>query len=253
MLETPSTQIQHPEQPNHTTQTQGTEPVTPITCIICHASYTPSNLYQRFLQVSPIVLESAYMSICHYCFRCRRPACPECWDPIHHICGACVQDANLPFRTQVEPLDGILLPLLSPISESTQENTTTSQFICVKHGKFHNLATPSTTITSPEPPLIPQQQDPTPPQVQPDPYLESPPTLEDASPIETKPSKPHRSTIKKVEIALAAILLLALLAIAVLIVLAEYSVKVNTFIDHLLHIDIRAEIAYLLDRIQQHL
>src|SRR5579884_1834346 len=269
MLETPSTQLQHPEHTNHTTQNQGTEPVNPITCIICQASYTPSNLYQHFLQVSPIVLESAYMSMCHYCFRCRRPACPECWDPIHRICAACVQDANLPFRTQVEPLDGILLLPISPISpsETTHDNTASSLFICIKHGKFHTLTPPSTAIahaettppqstvkpskplpnTTQEPPpssqaqpssdiaeasLVPALEASSPPTLEPAHVLESPaievpeadPSV-DTFPIDTAPTKPHKSAIKKLELILTAILLLALLAIAIIIALAEYSIK----------------------------
>src|SRR5437764_13899567 len=151
MVETPSVQVQRPEWTNHTSQNATADAVAPVTCVICEASYAPSHVYKRFLQGSPVVLESAYMSMCHYCFRCRRPACPECWDAVHGICGACVQEANLPFRTQVKPLDGVLLPPVLPASptsqaEATQENPASSLFVCVKHGKFHPSESPSDDI-----------------------------------------------------------------------------------------------------------
>ena len=267
MVETPSMHLQRPEWMNHTSQE---EVVGPITCVICEASYAPSDLYQRFLQGSPVVLESAYMSMCHFCFRCRRPACPECWDAVHGICGACVQEAGLPFRTQVKPLDGILLPPVTPTSpaEAVQENTASSLFVCVKHGKFHTLAAPFNAISAAEPVTREStekpteavaniaQEPPTSSEAQPDPPIvgaELVPALENASALEAAPTKRRRSTMKKVEIVLTGIVLLALLAIAVMIALAEYSVKVDTFIDHLVHIDIRAEIAYLLHLIRQHL
>src|SRR5712691_6656122 len=60
-----------------------------IVCIICDALFAPS---PREQPTSAIALESAFLSVCHFCFRCRRPACPQCWDHVHAICGACVKE-----------------------------------------------------------------------------------------------------------------------------------------------------------------
>lgn len=271
MVETPSMHLQRPERTNHTSQDEVIGPITQITCVICEATYTPSDLYQRFLQVSSIVLESAYMSMCHFCFRCRRPACPECWDAVHGICGACVQEADLAFRTEVKPLDGTLFPPASKISptsqiEVIQENSASSLFVCVKHGKFHALEFPSddisnirhtetvtmeSTSTSPEQlPSISQVQEPAKSsEMEADSGIVRTGlalALEAAPVQETGTVKRGRSIIKKIEHVLTVIVLLAILAIAVMIGLAEYFPAVNTFIHLLLHIDIQAEIAYLL-------
>jgi len=309
MVETPSMHVQRPEWTNHIFQDAIAGSITPVTCVICEAIYAPSHHYKRFLRGSPVVLESAYMSMCHFCFRCRRPACPECWDAVHSICGACVQEANLSFRTQVKPLDGILFPPTSPASstsqvlpiepadpqggksrglpgrdsdvagshfkvEATQENTASSLFICVKHGKFYPLVLPADTISNiqtietatvestestgkplePQPSTLQVQEQPTPGIAM---SLEDSldaglvPALDAAPDQKDAPVKRSRSTAKKIEFVLIVIQLLVLLAIAIVIGLAEYFPAVNTFIDHLLHIDIRAEIAYLLHLVQQ--
>ena len=275
MVETPSVQVQRPEWTNHTSQNATADAVAPVTCVICEASYAPSHVYKRFLQGSPVVLESAYMSMCHYCFRCRRPACPECWDAVHGICGACVQEANLPFRTQVQPLEGVLFPPVSAASSTTQaemvqENTASSLFICVKHGKFYPSISPAndvSTVQTIETATIEStdkyselqsggaQEPSTTSEAQTDPGIVGAglaPALV-ASAQEVAPVKQRRSGVKKIELVLTVIVTLALLAIAVMIGLAEYSASVNTFINHLLHIDIRAEVAYLLHLIQQYL
>lgn len=297
MVETPSMHLQRPERTSHNSQNEVTRTISPITCVICEAMYTPSHPYKHFLQGSPVVLESAFMSMCHFCFRCRRPACPECWDAVHGICGACVQDANLHFRTQVEPLDGVLLlpvPLRSSTTqaETSQENSASSLFICVKHGKFHLSGAPSngiSNIQTIETAIIESngkpserlpniaQEPPTSSEMQANPRiavslgnslgtgfstaLEAAPApdLEVASTIEATPTqeavpvKHGGSVVKKVELVLTVIVALVLLAIAVVIGLAEYFPAVNAFIFHLLHVDIRTEIAYLLYLVQQHL
>src|SRR5690349_7647959 len=81
-----------------------------IACSICEAVYAPAPQQTLFLQYEQGALEATFMGICHFCFRCRRAACPQCWDEMHGVCGACVQEAGLPFRETATPLDGLVFP-----------------------------------------------------------------------------------------------------------------------------------------------
>lgn len=60
-----------------------------------------------------------------------------------------------------------------------------------------------------------------------------------------------KNVLKIVEHILTIIIVLILLAISVMIALAEYSAVINSQIIYILHIDIRGEIAYLLHLLQQ--
>ena len=128
---------QHPEQAGHSSSAEfrGT-----IMCAICKAIYAPSRSHENLLQAPPIVLESAFMSMCHFCFRCRRPSCPNCWDSVHEVCGACVQEANLPFRMDPPPLHSVLVashrPQLIPVRPSL------APLVCIHPGQLPH-ATPA--------------------------------------------------------------------------------------------------------------
>ena len=125
-----TTSFRHPEQTNSSSPDQaGIVSTATVTCSICEAGYVPSLARPDLWQATPDVVEAAFMSICHFCFRCRRPACPECWDFVHRVCGACVQDAHLPFRTEAPPLQGIKFP---PIRRERpiQEERVPSVFVC---------------------------------------------------------------------------------------------------------------------------
>jgi hypothetical protein len=76
------------------------------------------------------------MSMCHFCFRCRRAACPDCWDAVHGVCGACVAETKLPFRTQVKPLNNAMppLPQQQPGVETMQAAPV---LVCIQHGRFY--------------------------------------------------------------------------------------------------------------------
>jgi len=198
-----------------------------ITCAICDAGYIPSQSRQDLLQAMPSVLESTFMSMCHYCFRCRRPACPQCWDAIHGVCGACVQEAHLPFRSSASPLTGILFPpSASPMShishmrQSSMETTITPLLTCICPGRFQRRKSTFETATAQESEdvLLP--------------------------PIGT-------NIFKTIECVLNVILLCVLLFVLVLILLAAFSAGANAQISQLFHVDIRAEMAYLLYAIQQ--
>lgn len=105
-----------------------------IYCEICGAGFAAGPANEELLAGSPDLLESAFMSVCHYCFRCRRPACPACWDRVHGVCGACVEEAQLPFRSQAPMLNGVVFPPLRQPSIEREERSTF--FACVRPGRF---------------------------------------------------------------------------------------------------------------------
>lgn len=39
--------------------------------------------------------DAAFRSIVIYCYRCNRPACPDCWDDDKQMCGSCVAERGL--------------------------------------------------------------------------------------------------------------------------------------------------------------
>lgn len=110
-----------------------------VMCPICKALYTPTPAHQQLTLAPHIVLESAFMSMCHFCFRCRRAACPDCWDAIHGVCGSCVKEAHLPFRTQVKPLGNTIPPLAQEQRQqlAVENRHGTPALVCIQHGRFY--------------------------------------------------------------------------------------------------------------------
>lgn len=104
-----------------------------VWCAICKAAYAPSHRHAPLLQTAS--LESAFLSMCHFCFRCRRPACPDCWDEVHGICGACVQEVHLPFRTSLAPLGSTSSVPLRTV-QSARVYPALSPLVCVCPGCF---------------------------------------------------------------------------------------------------------------------
>jgi len=242
-----------------------------IACSICDAGYTPSPAHQNLLQAPPMVLEAAFMSMCHFCFRCRRPACPACWDAVHGVCGACVQEARLPFRVDVAPLNGVIFPP-SPVHQlhPAEEHITSQLLVCVRPGRFQagpSLSTDSLKTLSAAPPkdqLAKEKtkgQSASPPQVSgiaPAPQVQNgdgPKKSRPASQVQDDDELEEPGAVlrflKIVERVVTVILLIILLAIVVMVILAEVSATANTQIIGLFHIDIRYEIAYLVSLIRQ--
>ena len=121
-----------------------------VTCAICQAVYAPSRLHAYLLQAPPIALESAFMSMCHFCFRCRRPSCPNCWDNVHGVCGQCAQETHVPFRVETPPLEGTSYS--SPRSRlSTQNSSTPPSLVSVQPGRFQETL-PSFNTPAPDRP-----------------------------------------------------------------------------------------------------
>ena len=132
MTDTMSTH--HPESESASTRIGNT-----ITCSICKAVYAPAQVYEYLLQAPRVALESAFMSMCHFCFRCRRPACPGCWDYVHGVCGECALEAHLPFRSPGTPLHGVLFPPLRQ-TQLRPKRAPQTRLICIQPGKFQNRA-----------------------------------------------------------------------------------------------------------------
>ena len=251
-----------------------------VACAVCKAVYTPAPAHQQLVMAPHIVLESAFMSMCHFCFRCRRTACPDCWDAVHGVCGACVKEAHLPFRTQVKPLSNIMPSLPQAVAEETAD--TASILICIQHGQFHadspqiTLPTPPShsvapiqmrrpmRVASPESGQRRTQQPTAMTRIAPEypghtahtEHRERP-ALREEDETENEPEQPEQlEQAEKLEQPvsrlwgvteqwLTGILLSLLLTIVTFIVIAEASPTANAQIMHLFNIDIRSEIAYL--------
>ncbi len=125
-----------------------------VSCLVCGATYAPSHLHQELRLASSTVLEAALMSISHFCFRCRRASCPECWDDVHGICGACVAELGLPFRRDLPPLEGTLFPPAAQASPTTAPATAEESgereplLACISAGRFRAASPPSAFIAA---------------------------------------------------------------------------------------------------------
>ncbi|MDQ2906894.1 MAG: hypothetical protein M3Y81_25575 [Chloroflexota bacterium] len=124
-----------------------------VACVICGAAYAPSPFHQELVQAPASVLDAALMSMSHFCFRCRRASCPECWDHVHAICGACVAEVGLPFRTALPPLADALYPppptFVPPTpAQSSAHETDAPLLTCIRAGRFHASERPSTFIAA---------------------------------------------------------------------------------------------------------
>jgi hypothetical protein len=129
-------------------------------CSICQAVYVPSRAHLRLARASQAAIESAFVSICHFCFRCRRPACPSCWDEVHGICGACTLETKLPFRRSTPSLDGSLPSSSNPDRRfNTCFNTcfnihlprvhvVAPPLVCMQGGRFQREPLPIETQTT---------------------------------------------------------------------------------------------------------
>jgi hypothetical protein len=235
-----------------------------ITCTICDAVFAPSPMYQSFVQMSAATLENVFTSVCHFCFRCRRLACPECWDTLHSVCGACAQEVNLPFRAETVPLDGAIFSP-SRRADTSHAHPSTSTLVCIHRGRFQIDTAPSPKSSSAASKLsanLPQQLISTgsPPTKQPGKdthaaaavyYIPIVPLDAQEPTQEEEPTPPFKSFIKAVERTMTAIVFTILLIIVLLIILAEFSSTANLQIIRLVHIDIRGEIAYLTYLVRQ--
>jgi hypothetical protein len=126
-----------------------------VACPICRAVYVPSNEEQAATPGSTRLLETAFLEVCHFCFRCQRPACPQCWNPVHHTCASCSEEARLPFRTPVPSLQGLVF---SPSTSIHDTRANQISFTCQRNGRFY---TPEPAPVRSEPQEVPLQPAPT--------------------------------------------------------------------------------------------
>ncbi len=234
-----------------------------VACAICDATFTFSATAEG-LQLSADTLETVFMSVCHFCFRCRRLACPECWDGLHRLCGACVREADLPFRTAAPSLRGASLSSAALQDIPSPANPSSSALLCVRAGHFQRA--PDATAAPAEPSTSPasasrllmlsdsqgaQQLDGRAQKV----MYYIPLLPQDDQKQAGEPEREMLSPLVRIanaaEQLATAIAFCLLLVISVLIVLAALSPAANLQIMRLLHIDIRSEIAYLTNLVQQ--
>jgi hypothetical protein len=221
-----------------------------VSCMICQAVYAPSQLRTDLIQASPLALESTFMSMCHFCFRCRRPSCPACWDYVHGLCAACDQDANLPFRTELPPLYGTLLP---PIRQAQllPEPAGAASLLCIRPGAYaQDQLLPIDKVTTRPETFVPLRSE----MVSPMPALTTRNTTRAANALpqvaELKTQPPTRKSpltvFKKLGRITAWLLFLVLLCALILAVAASISAEINTYIFVMFHMNIRSGIALLL-------
>jgi len=142
--------IHHPDPSDHLARsTTGRREKTEreVMCKVCQAVYVPARTHLQLTRSPHPVIESAFMSMCHFCFRCRRPACPSCWDEVHSVCGACALEAHLPFRASVPPLDGVVFPPIQHLPLA-RVRTVTPPLVCVRPGRFQHAPLPIETQTT---------------------------------------------------------------------------------------------------------
>lgn len=103
-----------------------------VACSICRAVYVPAGA--EVVRNSLPALEEAFLEVCRPCFHCQRPACPQCWNPVHHVCAACSEEARLPFRSPIPSLEGLVF-----LSHSAVQAKQASRlaFTCQRNGRFY--------------------------------------------------------------------------------------------------------------------
>ena len=210
-----------------------------IACVICRAVYAPAPRHEH-LVLSPAALESAFMGMCHFCFRCRRPSCPECWDDVHGICGACGSESQLPFRREVAPLSSLLFTAArhAQLEREAAAQLPVAPLVCIAPGTFHSSLIEQ-RATAPIPTIVqsmvsrPGRRGTT----------QTIPAVK-IDEMRTQPGAKGRraGAVQRVIKLLFGIILMALVILVVAVFISE---DVNIFIVSTLHIDIRGEITYL--------
>ncbi|GCE48884.1 hypothetical protein EI42_01396 [Thermosporothrix hazakensis] len=99
-----------------------------VVCPICAALYVPAALSPvDQLLATPENMAASLLSISSFCYRCRRPACPCCWVEPLQLCAACVCETDP--RYMLPPIPDVSMPFASvPLS-----------LFCVEAGRFVEL------------------------------------------------------------------------------------------------------------------
>ncbi|HEU5227191.1 MAG TPA: hypothetical protein VFU49_05210 [Ktedonobacteraceae bacterium] len=249
-----------------------------VICVVCEAVYTPSPSYEHLLQAPAVALESAFMGMCHFCFRCRRPACPACWDDVHGVCGACSLETSLPFRSVSPPLNGALLSP-SRQAQAVRAKPDSLPLVCVRPGRFQKTTSASAGRFAPDSLESGNKSrvaggrrkaraagdsgrfsgqseadeliDEIPTQVSGAVKPVHPASPFDIDVIETRPQGRKRLAVWNEQV-LTFFVSLVVVTVVLMIMLAVLSDKANAMIAGTLHVDIRAEIEYLWRLIGRH-
>jgi len=168
-----------------------------------------------------------------------------------------VQEAHLPFRVDTTPLSGVIFP---PVREvhTTRENSASPLLVCVRPGRFQAEVTHSTDALKRLPvvaaPMQYQLGEETEKRGRTTGSIPGTAPAWEVQDDDVHEPLKHRSGVRFIELVermVTVLLLIVLLAIAVMVVLAEVSGTGNTEIVRLVHVDIRYEIAYLLSLVRQ--
>jgi len=154
---------------------------------------------------------------------------------------------HLPFRQEAEPLPLNSTLLISASPRPQQQHTASFPLVCIQPGRFQADATSVENMNVSEAiaevsltPDARQQQE-----------IHKTPTQDDVLPTDGQDRQIVANIAQRVERMLTLVLGIILFIIAILIVAASFSEQANLVIVHVLHIDIRMEIEYLLQLIQQ--
>ena len=238
-----------------------------VSCPVCDAVYAPAQSHEHLLHAPMIALESAFMSMCRFCFRCRRPSCPECWDGVNGLCGSCVQELALLFRQELAPLVSILsgktsfrqpeLHVSPTIPQQVSSMSSDAPLRCVYTGRFqqsaHDMVADALITTDP----VPVAQQAFPAQRLPiTPSAGQPSTQDDIeaqvaqSSISQQQASPSRSALI-IERIFTTLFLTVLSILVLLIICASLSAQANAVIAQVLHIDIRVLLVTLWSALRQ--
>jgi hypothetical protein len=106
-----------------------------VTCPVCRAVYVPYIQKQRDgYNGSFTLLETAFLRVCHFCFRCQRPACPQCWNQEYNLCAACSKVAHVPFHSPLSSFEGLIF---SPPVFAQMSQASALSFACLRNGHSH--------------------------------------------------------------------------------------------------------------------
>ncbi|HET8844774.1 MAG TPA: hypothetical protein VFN35_25100 [Ktedonobacteraceae bacterium] len=260
-----------------------------IACPVCRAVYMPFFREGKSAQSLNPLLETAFLSVCRFCFRCQRPACPQCWNREHNLCAACSQEIQVSFHVPLPSFEGLVF---SPLLSLHKEAVADVSFICRRNGRFASPELVSEETLLPTclpveksgpaadyPGWLQEVMSQKAGKQQPAKVFQAAENLQNSEPVSTGKSLDLPSTnalewpsvtqeedvavkdvsisevtqnneklplIERIENVLIVLVSIILVALILMIVLAVGSADMNAFFLRLFHIDIRAEIAYLL-------
>lgn len=273
-----------------------------IACPVCRAVYVPFFREKKATQNAMALLETAFLGVCRFCFRCQRPACPQCWNKESNLCASCSQEVQVAFHAALPSFEGLVF---SPPLSLYRESTVDVSFICRRNGRFASSElAPARALLSADlsveeastldgsypvwlqeimgsktgsqlsnfmPQIAGGWRDSEPVRAEKSPNSPSTSSLEwlhikaESLPVKKTQATQEDLTVatatsvseevlvdektpllERIENILIVLISLILIALVLMIVLAITSADMNALFLRLLHVDIRAEIAYLL-------